>query len=766
MEKTNNQKCINSANGLVQLVSFNCKNVKRSVDSIRQLCQSSDVIALQETWLRPDDIHYLAEIDTRFGYTGTSAMDTTVGMIRGRPYGGVALMWNKSVFPNVSIVQCDNARVSAIKINLPRESLLVFSVYMPTDKIMNLVEFTDCLSLVSATIINEDVRLAYILGDFNAHPGELFYNEMINFCSEQKWTCADIETLGLRSNTYSFISEANGSRRWLDHILTTESATKTIVNVSFNYDVIWSDHYPLCIKCNFGNIGSELLYEIKPVTNKIIWGERKPEQVDLYNKICNERLGRINYSNDFKSCGDRCCDDDTHKKLIDALYVNIIEVLSDAATSCYSLKRAFKKKPVVIGWNKYVRAAHLEAREKFKLWILYGKPKAGRVYDDMQSSRNVFKQRLKWCQNHSEQIKMDILASHHRNQDFRSFWKSTKRLNGKPSLPASINGISDHNSIASIFKSHFTVSSPLVASPSEDDEWPRGQEIIARFDAKDVHAVIQSMARGKSPGHDGLSIEHLKYAGSHLPRVLALLFNLCMSHSYLPDALMKTVVVPIVKNKNADISDKNNYRPISLATVISKVLDSLLSTQLDKYLNLHHNQFGFRPGLSTDTAILSLKQTVRYYTGRSTAVYACFLDLSKAFDLVNYDVLWQKLKNINMPTELYCLFKFWYINQVNVVRWSNAYSDPYRLECGVRQGGISSPKLFNLYVNALIEELSSTHVGCHIDDVCLNNLSYADDMVLLSASPCGLGQLLGILQQCLQDDDGAVSLLQRIGDVC
>lgn len=421
--------------------------------------------------------------------------------------------------------------------------------------------------------------------------------------------------------------------------------------------------------------------------------------------------------------------------------------MSDAAASCYSLKRAFKKKPVVIGWNKYVRAAHLEARDKFKSWVWYGKPKAGRVYDDMQSSRNVFKQRLKWCQNHSEQIKMDILASHHGNQDFRSFWKSTKRLNGKPGLPASINGISDHNSIASIFKSHFTVSSPLVAMPSNGDEWPRGQEIIARFNAKDVHAVIKSMARGKSPGHDGLSIEHLKYAGSHLPRVLALLFNLCISHSHLPDALMKTVVVPIVKNKNGDISDRNNYRPISLATVIAKVLDSLLSTQLDKYLNLHHNQFGFRPGLSTETAILCLKQTVRYYTDRNTAVYACFLDLSKAFDLVNYDILWQKLKKIDMPTELYHLFKFWYVNQVNVVRWSNAYSDPYRLECGVRQGGVSSPKLFNLYINALIEELSSTHVGCHIDDVCLNNLSYADDMVLLSASPCGLGQLLGICEQ-------------------
>ncbi|XP_063838778.1 uncharacterized protein LOC135087843 [Ostrinia nubilalis] len=100
-----------------------------------------------------------------------------------------------------------------------------------------------------------------------------------------------------------------------------------------------------------------------------------------------------------------------------------------------------------------------------------------------------------------------------------------------------------------------------------------------------------------------------------------------------------------------------------------------------------------------------------------------------------------------MSRDLVHILKYWYLNQVNVVRWAGEYSDPYRLECGVRQGGLTSPKLFNLYVNALIEELSSTHVGCHIDGVCLNNISYADDMVLLSASVCGLSKLIAICER-------------------
>lgn len=225
-----------------------------------------------------------------------------------------------------------------------------------------------------------------------------------------------------------------------------------------------------------------------------------------------------------------------------------------------------------------------------------------------------------------------------------------------------------------------------------------------------------------------------------------MLYNLCISHAYLPADMMKTTVVPIVKNKTGDLSDISNYRPISLATIIAKVFDSILNTQLNRYLQLHDSQFGFRPGLSTETAILCLKSAVKYYTSRKTPVYACFLDLSKAFDLVSYDILWRKMRKSHVPYELINIFQYWYGNQVNNVKWVGTMSEPYRLECGVRQGGLSSPSIFNLYINELIETLSKQHVGCHIDGVCFNNISYADDMVLLSASVCGLRKLLRICE--------------------
>lgn len=139
---------------------------------------------------------------------------------------------------------------------------------------------------------------------------------------------------------------------------------------------------------------------------------------------------------------------------------------------------------------------------------------------------------------------------------------------------------------------------------------------------------------------------------------------------------------------------------------------------------------------------MCLKHTVGYYTDRKTPIYACFLDLSKAFDRVNYNMLWKKMEEAGIPNDCTDLLKFWYQNQTNQVRWAKSLSSEYRLECGVRQGGLTSPKLFNLYMNDLIGELSSMHAGCYIENTCVNNISYADDMVLLSPSIGALRQLV------------------------
>ncbi|XP_045455984.1 uncharacterized protein LOC123665768 [Melitaea cinxia] len=724
-------------------VSFNCKEFKRSVEFVRDLCVYADVIALQETWLLGHDLPLLGSVSDNFEYTSKTAVDTTVGILRGRPYGGVALLWRKGVFDTVSVINCSSVRLTAIRGTIGGKSIIVFSVYMPTDAPDNSVEFVNCLGEIDAIVENNDVEAVYMLGDYNAHPGQPFWLELREYCSDKKWVCADTEKLGIMSNTITFISDIDGSMRWLDHCIVTQTAWKTISNVRVDSDVHWSDHFPLIIEIILDKVVSKINTE-NYKCNKILWQSRSEAQTGRYHDICHEQLRHIDFPVSLTSCAGGMCHDVTHRRTLDDLYSRVVNILSGAAELTYKDQNFNKKR--VTGWNKYVRTAYEDARLKFRTWLLHNKPGYGGVWDDMRESRKVFKSRLRWCQQNEDQVKMDIIASHRSSHDFAKFWRETNKLNVKIGRPTSIGGCSEPRGIANLFKNHFKVTSPL-GPPSRVIDAETVTSIPMSFSAKQVEAVIKKMNRGRSPGHDGLSIEHLKHAGNHLYSVLAMFFSLCITHSYLPADMMKTVVVPLVKNKTGDISDKNNYRPICLATVLAKVLDSLIDQNLDRYLNIHDAQFGFVPNLSTESAILCLKQTAQYYTSRKTPVYACFLDLSKAFDLVAYDILWRKLREAGIQSELISLLKFWYLNQENYVKWGETLSDTYRLDCGVRQGGITSPKLFNLYVNELIVGLSSRRVGCWIDGICLNNLSYADDMVLLGPSAGSIRTLLKICEE-------------------
>ncbi|KAL0852559.1 hypothetical protein ABMA27_016978 [Loxostege sticticalis] len=555
---------------------------------------------------------------------------------------------------------------------------------MPTDTAENLTEFTDCMSEISALVEVSNSESVYVLGDFNAHPGEQFSHELINFCNEQLWSCVDLDLLP--SDTYTYVSEAHGCRRWLDHCIVTKAARQSVVDVSvLNQNVYWSDHYPLCIECDINKCLPKLVTTVQSYS-KVRWGVRDESQILKYTEACNARLRLIDFPEEFRDCADKICCNIDHKLKITALYQDIVCALKESAEGSYNEQKR-KKYKCKIGWNKHVRDAHREAQFWYRSWLQYGKPSSGFIYNKMRDSKRYFKAKVKYVQNNESQIKLDIIAQNHRTNNFKEFWKNTNKLNPKLSIPASVAGKSDPIEIANAFGNHFKVVPEGGAQfnlAMFDAESSVGN-LTVRFTAREVDSIIRGMARGKSPGHDELSIEHLKYAGVHLPRVLSLLFNLCVSHCYLPEDVMFTVVVPIIKNKLGDASDLSNYRPISLATVIAKVLDGLLDRRLGEHIQTHDAQFGFKPGLSTESAIFCLKQTVQYYTARKTPIYACFLDLSKAFDLVSYNLLWSKLQSeTTVPPELTSLFKYWYDNQRNCVRWTDSKSDVYGLQCGVR----------------------------------------------------------------------------------
>ena len=253
---------------------------------------------------------------------------------------------------------------------------------------------------------------------------------------------------------------------------------------------------------------------------------------------------------------------------------------------------------------------------------------------------------------------------------------------------------------------------------------------------------MKNLKKGKAAGMDTLNSEHFIYAADSLYVLLCILFNSMMYHGHVPCKLMETMIVSLIKDKKGDVTDCNNYRPIALTCAASKIFEMLILCKYSGYLKTGDCQFGFKNSHSTDLCVFVLKEVISYYVSLSSPVYACFIDASKAFDRVNHWLLFDKLLKRGVPKIVVRILMSWYTTQTFTVKWENIISTPFHVLNGVRQGGVLSPILFNLFIEDLSDRLSSLKLGCYMNDMCCNHLNYADDCVLLAPSQHALQTLL------------------------
>ena len=149
-----------------------------------------------------------------------------------------------------------------------------------------------------------------------------------------------------------------------------------------------------------------------------------------------------------------------------------------------------------------------------------------------------------------------------------------------------------------------------------------------------------------------------------------------------------------------------------------------------------------KKNLGTDSCIYLLKEVISVFSKANTSVFLGFLDASKAFDRINHGKLFSKLLQCGVPMYIVRILSFWYKNQSMYVRWGGTLSHSFKCSNGVKQGGILSPYLFNLYMDGLSKRLNAHKVGCCIGGHIVGHLMYADDLVLISPSVKGLQKLL------------------------
>ena len=206
------------------------------------------------------------------------------------------------------------------------------------------------------------------------------------------------------------------------------------------------------------------------------------------------------------------------------------------------------------------------------------------------------------------------------------------------------------------------------------------------------------------------------------------------------------VITPLVKNAEGDTSCPSNYRGLTLGSVFASLFEIAVLLKIGHLLKTDHLQFGYRPKHSTNHALYVLKSCVEYFTEHGSNALVAFLDCSKGFDKVDHHGIFIKLMNRGVPLCFLNIIMYWYLNMSSVVKWNNTFSRSFRVLSGVRQGGILSPRLFVIYIDDLLVALRKSGVGCHIVDLFVAAIMYADDLALIAPTRSALQQLLNICQ--------------------
>jgi len=733
----------------LKVTSFNVHGVKSSSNTIQDLCKKFDIILLQEHWLYPDDLSYISQLSPDFCSFSLSPMSIDDRLLSGRPHGGVSIMWRKNLSQYANIIQYDDNRILGLELKTNSHVFLFLSVYLPYECDIFYDDYCFYLNKIQCIIETASTPYTFVLGDFNANisSDSVFGTELIDFCDTNN--LCFIDKYMLLPDSFTYISQAHGTTSWLDHCITTSSGQEIVSNSYIIKDIVCSDHLPLCIdvNCDISSICDTIT--IKEPKNVYKWNLATDNNKQEYKMCSCKFLSNIVLPIAALSCKDANCI--AHKSEIDCFYNSILSAIKQATSECIPRVKSASNFHQVPGWNEYVQEHHNMARDSFKWWNVNNRPRHGYIYDAMRISRARFKYALRQVKHIEETARADSMARDFYDNDVNEFWKTVKKVSQCGNMQAnSIDGISGEVDISCFWKDHYqkllnnnTCDMNLksaVLGKLNDIQYNKDMIVSAT----DISELIGKLNCGKSAGADNISAESLKFAHDKLNVLLSMCFSMCLSHGYLPPSMIETIIVPIVKNRCGKLSDSNNYRPIALATIISKVFESVILLKCQQFLNSSDNQFGFKARHSTDLCIYSLKEFIDFYKQRNTTVFVTFLDASKAFDRIDHWQLFSKLLDKHVPLFLIRLLYVWYYHQEMYVRWGNTFSSSFRVSNGVKQGGILSPVLFNIYMDKLSCNLNESGIGGDIGGILFNHLCYADDLCLVSLSSAGMQQLLNI----------------------
>ena len=359
---------------------------------------------------------------------------------------------------------------------------------------------------------------------------------------------------------------------------------------------------------------------------------------------------------------------------------------------------------------------------------------ANNAWEEYKNQRNLTTKITK--SNKKDNLINDLKAKSSRN-DLRGTWKSIKLAANLPTKSNNLNLVNTENLNAESLNDHFCKigselrrSIPLYTGISYRDfmigQHQCNMSYFEPVSSDDIDSYIKSLSSNKAIT-DHIPLKVFKAISPILLHCITHVVNLSLSSGKMPDIFKVANVTPI--HKGDDPSDANNYRPISILPIVSKCIEHCVNEQLTNYFEsnniLTDNQFGFRKNHSTTYLTLDLFDKIFNSKSKKNTPAIIFLDIKKAFDTVDHDILIDKLKFYGIDGTVILWLKSYLSGRRQCTKFSGKKSTYLDIICGVPQGSLLGPLLFSIYINDMVN-------ACNLSEPYL----FADDGALFFDNIC------------------------------